>query len=224
MQSSSAGSPQSSARLSCPRAPGSSGVASGMSVDPEEACPGRLLPWRAWCQAPTASLPAPGAPGDKPPHMPPPPPQTQGHPSSAHATHTGTAVSPSCVCHRRVPGLSAVRHALRPQQPGAPNPVESRRDGCADRRPGRPGEALTQSKPNPLPLSTTAYGPYGSSTAASPKLWAGAPAGSATESCRQPPPPPLKRRVLAAHPLHERGAARTLALYATVPFRPRLSR
>ena len=75
--------PQSSARLSRPRAPGSRGVASGMSVDLEE--------------------------------------------------------------------LSAVRHALRPRQPGAPNPVESRRDGCADRGPGRPGEALTQTKPNPPP-------------------------------------------------------------------------
>ena len=80
-----------------------------------------------------------------------PPPQTQRHPSSTHATHTGTAVSPSRVCHRRVRGLSAVRHALRPRQPGAPNPVESCSDGCADRGPGCPGEAVTQTKPNQPP-------------------------------------------------------------------------
>ena len=80
---------------------------------------------------------------------PPPPLQTQRHPSSAHTTHTGTAVSPSRVCHRGVWGLSAGWHALRPRQPGAPNPVESRRDGCADCGSGRPGEALTQTKPNP---------------------------------------------------------------------------
>ena len=85
------------------------------------------------------------------PHTHRPPPQTQRHPSGVHTTHTGTAVSPSRVCHRGVRGLSAVRHALRPRQPGAPNPVESRRDGCADRGPGRPGEALTQTKPNPPP-------------------------------------------------------------------------
>ena len=91
---------------------------------------------------------------DRPTHTspPPPPPKTQRHPSSAHTTHTGTAVSPSRVCHRGVRGLSAVRHALRPRQPGAPNPVESRRDSCADRGPGRPGEALTRTKPNPPPL------------------------------------------------------------------------
>ena len=83
---------------------------------------------------------------------PPPPRSTQRHPSSAHATHTGTAVSPSHMCHRGVRGLSAVRHALRPRQPGAPNPVELRRDGCADRGSGRPGEALTQTNPPPPPL------------------------------------------------------------------------
>ena len=58
---------------------------------------------------------------------------------------------PAPASHRGVRGLSAVRHALRPRQPGAPNPVESRRDGCADRGPGRPGEALTQTKPNDPP-------------------------------------------------------------------------
>ena len=101
-------------------------------------------------QAPTASLPALGAPGNKPPHtLPPPPPQTQREPSSARATHTGTAVSPSQVCHCGVQGLSAARHALSPRQPGAPNPIEFRRDGCADRGPGRPGEPLTQTRPNP---------------------------------------------------------------------------
>ena len=47
MQSRSAGGPRSSARLGRPRTPGSHGVASGMSVDLEEACPGRLLPRRA---------------------------------------------------------------------------------------------------------------------------------------------------------------------------------
>ena len=86
------------------------------------------------------------------PHAPPPP-KTQRHPSSAHATHTGTVVSFSRVCHRGVLGLSAVRHAMRPRQPGASNPVKSRRDGCADRgcgRPGGGGEGLTQTKPNPL--------------------------------------------------------------------------
>ena len=87
---------------------------------------------------------------DRPPHTyRPPSPQTQRHPSSAHTTHTGTVVSPSRVCHRGVRGLSAVRHAFRSRQPGAPNPVESRKDGCADRGPGHPGEALTQTKPNP---------------------------------------------------------------------------
>ena len=89
---------------------------------------------------------------------PPPPLQTQRHPSGAHTTHTGTAVSPSRVCHRGVRGLSAVRHALRPRQPGAPNPVESHRDGCADRGPGRPWEALTQTKPNPPQLDPSSKG------------------------------------------------------------------
>ena len=36
--------------------------------------------------------------------------QPQRHPSSAHATHTGTMVSPSRMCHRGVWGLSAVGH------------------------------------------------------------------------------------------------------------------
>ena len=59
--------------------------------------------------------------------------------------------SPPACCHHGIRGLSAVRHALRPRQPGAPSPVESGRDRCADRGPGRPGEALTQTKPNPPP-------------------------------------------------------------------------
>ena len=89
---------------------------------------------------------------------PPPPPDTKAPQQRARPTHTGMAVSPSRVCHRGVRGLSAVRHALRLRQPGAPNSVESRRDGCADRGPGRPGEALTQTKPNPPCCSRKALG------------------------------------------------------------------
>ena len=64
-------------------------------------------------------------------------------------THTRTAISPSRVCHRGVQALAAFRHVLRPRQPGAPNPIASRKEGCADRGFGCPGEALTQTKPNP---------------------------------------------------------------------------
>ena len=84
-------------------------------------------------------------------------PQTQRHPSSVHATHTGTAVSPSRVCHRGVRGLSAVQHALRPRQPGAPNPVESHRAmtmGLGVR--GWGGGEFTSPKPNPLSSSPLA--------------------------------------------------------------------
>ena len=149
-QSRSAGSPQSSARLRRPRQ---------AVVGWPAAC---QLTWRRRVQADDSpgglSVRHPLPPFRRPEHQttdrptrrsPPPPPQTQRHPSSAHTTHTGTAVSPSRVCHRGVQGLSAVRHALRPRQPGAPNTIESRRDGCADHGPGRPGEALTHTKPKP---------------------------------------------------------------------------
>ena len=49
------------------------------------------------------------------PHAPPPP-QTQRHPSSAHATHTGTAVSPS----RATAGFGGC------QQSGTPSDRDSR--------------------------------------------------------------------------------------------------
>ena len=75
------------------------------------------------------------------------PPTPPTRTTDAHATHKGTAVSPSCVCHCRVRGLSTVRHALRPRQPGAPSPVESCRDRCADHGLRRPEEALNPPPP-----------------------------------------------------------------------------
>ena len=112
--------------------------------DREAACPDRTLPRRAQRQAPMASLPGPGAPGiTQPPtrrrkragpgaaqpcdpscptsatsmHAPPTCP--------ARATHTGTAASPSRVCHHGVRGRSTVRQALGPDNRDSPSPVVS---------------------------------------------------------------------------------------------------
>ena len=77
--------------------------------DQEAACPDRILPRRAQCQAPMASLPGPGAPGNTLPHTrpapPPPPPhtppplaardrwwQTLVHTQRPHRARRGTAV------------------------------------------------------------------------------------------------------------------------------------
>ena len=78
---------------------------------------------------------------------PPPPPQPKGTPA-ARTPHTQARRYLSRMCHCRVRGLSAVWDTLRPRQPGAPNPIKSRRDSCADRGSGHPGEALTQTEPN----------------------------------------------------------------------------
>ena len=56
---------------------------SGMSVDLEVACPDRQLPRRAQRQAPPASPPGPGAPGDTLPHA-------RVQPSTHATTHTAT--------------------------------------------------------------------------------------------------------------------------------------
>ena len=96
----------------------------------------------------------PGAWSTRPqitPHAPPPPPDPKAPQRRARHTHRPGGIALPRGPPREVRGLSAVRHALRQRQPGAPNPVEPRRDGCADRGPGRPGEALTQTKPNPPP-------------------------------------------------------------------------
>ena len=46
-------------------------------------------------------------------------------PCPARATHTGTAASPSRVCHHGVRGRSTVRQALRPDNRDSPSPVVS---------------------------------------------------------------------------------------------------
>ena len=71
--------------------------------------------------------------------------------SRAHTLHTGTAVSPSCVCLRRVQGLSTVRQALR--LVNRESAAQSGRVGeGADCVYGRPAEAfLTQPNPTQSP-------------------------------------------------------------------------
>ena len=105
---------------------------------------------------------------------PPPPPRPKGTPS-ARTPHTqARQYLPPASATAEVRGLSAVRHALRPRQPGAPNPVESRRDGCADRGPGCLGEALTQTKPKtrtqPPPPKKKGYPGAGGYGGQNPKI------------------------------------------------------
>ena len=153
MQSRSAGGPQSNARLSCPQAvvgwPAACQLTWRRRVQadyfPSKLSVRRPLPPCRRLEHQATNHPTRTPPGPSPAS------ETQRHPSSAHATHTGTAVSPSRVCHRGVRGLSAVQRALIPQRPGAPNPAESCRDGCADRGFGRPGVALTQIQTPPPP-------------------------------------------------------------------------
>ena len=141
--------------------------------DREAACPDRTLPRRAQRQAPMASLPGPGAPGiTQPPtrrrkragpgaaqpcdpscptsatgmHAPPTCP--------ARATHTGTAASPSRVCHHGVRGRSTVRQALGPDNRDSPSPVVS-----AQRRVLSVGQGVRHRpwpKPNQTPPCTSA--------------------------------------------------------------------
>ena len=112
--------------------------------DREAAYPDRTLPRRAQRQAPIASLPGPGAPGiTQPPTRrrkragpgaaQPCDPSCPTSATSMHApptcpvraTHTGTAASPSRVCHHGVRGRSTVRQALGPDNRDSPSPVVS---------------------------------------------------------------------------------------------------
>ena len=68
--------------------------------------PGAAQPCDPSCPASTASMHAP-------PSRP------------ARATHTGTAASPSRVCHHGVRGRSTVRQALGPDNRDSPSPVVS---------------------------------------------------------------------------------------------------
>ena len=86
---------------------------------------------------------------------PPPPPRPKGTPA-ARTPHTQARryLPPACA----TAGFGGCQQSgmawdsdSREQRPGAPKPVESRRYSCGDRGPGRPGEALTQTKPTPPP-------------------------------------------------------------------------
>ena len=77
----------------------------------------------------------------------------------ARATHTGTAASPSRVCHHGVRGRSTVRQALGPDNRDSPSRVGTK--ASADHGPGRPAQALTQTKPNPPRLLLCGGSPQG---------------------------------------------------------------
>ena len=148
----SCGPPKSCARGAHPRASCSRGAAGSMSMTGRWRVQTERFPRRARRQAPMASLPGPGAPGitQPPTRVPPPPPTCRRKragpgaaqpcdlscPASAtnmhapptwpaRATHTGTAASPSRVCHHGVRGRSTVRQALGPDNRDSPSLVVS---------------------------------------------------------------------------------------------------